>query len=182
MSSWIVLFDEVNRVLMSVGALFEDCDRLLDQHGVAPAHGQRNRIERENRHNMDQPWGWYPGWFARQYTDGKNDGVLYIAVFLHDCGGKEDYRVKTCRLEEPVVTAGVLQYKKGCRWNHWHCKTWFWNNDGELGGEPVRSRLSGPKGYDGHALSFALKLESLRTKQDVDERVVQPLLLLVERQ
>jgi hypothetical protein len=134
---WLLLFDEYHRVVKASGEMLRDADRLLAQRGFTSAMPQ-NTAGTEGSLHMDAPDRWVPGWYVRFYERDRHPGLFaYVAVFLHDRGGTEDFVAKG-RLTEPLVVAGVVRSvdDKPCKFYYWNAKWWFWEG-GEPDGPPV---------------------------------------------
>lgn len=123
-----------------------------------------------------------PAWFVRYYTHEPAPSVLlYVSVFLHDRGGKEDWATKG-RLYEPVVVAGVI---RGAgpglpKWSYWNCKNWFWS-EGKVDGDPVTTTLDPAKSGDQVSnQSFGVKLDRIKSLADLDQNVITRLLALAD--
>jgi hypothetical protein len=178
---WFDLFEQANRIFVGVGDLLRDTDRLLENRGFKSAHAYRS-VGTEGSTHMDQPWVWMPAWFVRYYThETAPSALIYVSVFLHDRGGKEDWATKA-RLYEPVVVAGVIRGSgPGLpKWNYWNCKNWFWS-DGKADGEPVTATFEPKKSDDQTSnRSFGVKLDRIKSLADLDQDVITPLLALAE--
>jgi hypothetical protein len=180
-TQWQALFDEYHRVVRGTGEVLRDADRLMAQRGYASANPQ-NTAGSEGSLHMDAPEKWAVGWFVRFYRCDATPGVFpYVAVFLHDRGGSEDFPLKGTRLREPLVVAGVIRSATAtpCTWHYWHAKRWFWA-DGEADGPVVIKRFDagnkdGQAGYD----SFGVRLEGINGLAELEQRVVEPLLKLI---
>lgn len=174
---WMELFDEYQRVVVGAGALLRDADRLMAQRGYRTAHAQ-NTAGTESSFHMEQPERWTPSWFARFYrSDARPAVVPYVAVFLHDRRGAEDYDLK----KEPLVVAGVIlsATEQICPWYYWQCKWWFWTEGHQPDGPPVKQAFE-PGSKEGQASneSFAIRLERVQGLADLEQLVVEPLLRL----
>jgi hypothetical protein len=181
-TAWQALFDEYNRIVRGVGEILRDADRLLAQRGFESAHAQ-NTFGTEGSAHMDLPEKWTPGWFARFYKDGTRPTVVpYVAVFLHDRGGTEDFPKKGTRLREPVVVAGVIRSatEAPCRWVYWHAKRWFWSAGTTNGPAVASSFADGNKDGQAQDQSFGVSLERISGLAELEQVVVEPLMKLVE--
>jgi hypothetical protein len=180
-SPWLAIFDEYKRIVRDAGEMLRDADRLMAQNGFESANPQ-NTYGSEGSANMDAPERWVTGWFARFYKRQARPAVSpYIAVFLHDRDGVDDFPSKETRLREPLVLAGVIRSasETPCRWSYWHVKRWFWNG-GKADGEAVvrtfdAGNSEGQAGYAG----FGVRLERIRGLANIDELVIKPLVTLI---
>jgi len=182
-SRWLVLFDQINQLYVSVSQLLKDCDRLMDRHGFTCAHKNPNTIGMgEMSWLVNAPERWVPGWIARFYrpNDVASPITTYIAVFLSDRGGSEDYPGEGKRLVEPLIVAGSIRYfpGKNAKWDYKNCKSWFWSG-GEVGGQPVKQTFS-EENRDGQSsnTSFAGRLENVKDLKSFEKCVIEPLMRL----
>lgn len=176
---WVDLFDEVHRIVVGAGDLLRDADRLMVKRGYESAHSQ-NTVGTETSYHMEQPNKWIAGWFARFYRKKSlPHSIPYVAVFLHDRGGTEDYPGDGERLSEPLIVGGVIRSAtdQECAWSYWHSKSWFWHRNG---GEATATVVYGPDDRNGQAsnTSFAVPLEHVRGLDELERLVIEPLLEL----
>jgi hypothetical protein len=160
---WQALFDEYQRVVKGAGELLRDADRLMAQRGFDSANPQ-NTAGSEGTLHMEAPEKWVAGWFVRFYrSERRPTESPYVAVFLHDRGGNDDFDIKGERLREPLVIAGVIRSatNSSCTCNFWHAKYWFWN-DGTPDGPVVTCDIKDRK-KDGQASheAFGVRLERI---------------------
>lgn len=177
---WQALFDEYLRIVRGAGEILRDADRLMAQGGYVSAHTQ-STVGTEQSLHTDAPEKWTTGWFVRFYKLETNPKVFpYVAVFLHDRAGTEDFVQNRGRLREPLVVAGVIRVLAGqYAVTYWHAKHWFWNAD-EADGPPVANIfLAGSKENEVKNESFAVRLERIKGLAELEQLVVDPLVKLV---
>lgn len=175
-NSWTELFDEYQRIVVGIAGLLRDTDRLMAQRGYTSAHAL-NTVGSEASLHVEQPERWTPGWFVRFYkTDAKPDIMPYVAVFLHDRRGLEDYKMP----QEPLVVAGLIRSATGdaCKWYYWHCKQWFWTDGHEVDGPPATATFESSKEGQASNTSFAVRLERIGQLSDLERLVIEPLIRL----
>lgn len=176
-ASWQALFDEYHRIVRGAGEMLRDADRLMAHRGYVSAHPQ-NTAGSDGSLHMDSPEKWAMGWFVRFYKSDAAPGVFpYVAVFLHDRGGTEDFPKKGTRLREPLVVAGLVRSAgpETCTWYYWHAKYWFWTGGEPNGPVVVKNFDLGNKDRQASNESFAVRLEGIKGLADLERVVVDPL-------
>lgn len=177
---WQALFDEYHRVVKGAGEILRDADRLMAQRGYKSANPQ-NTAGAEGSLHMDSPEKWVGGWFVRFYkSDAQPACFPYVAVFLHDRGGNDDF-VGKGRLSEPLVIGGVIRSASDtpCGWSYWNAKSWFWSGGTPDGPPVVSPARAGNKEGQASNDSFAVRIERLHGLADLEQIVIEPLVELI---
>jgi len=155
-----VLFDSLARLYKQGQLLLLDGDRLMGEREWVPMH---TTAPGEFSNSLNSPQRWYARWAVRFYgpaileqEQGMTDRLLFISIHFasdHD----------TPDVDEPVVSAGRLQYDKAMNektadasYEYWMCKSYFW-------GEPHKT-LEGWQCLDKPRFAKNLKrIESIRS-------------------
>ncbi len=169
MNDWKKVFDAIDAIHADVSKLLVEADKMLAIEGYKPIF--RNNVGGEGSKHVDWPSWWIPGWFSRHYRLAKDLSrpKVFVAVLLRD-RASDDLR----GLDEPVVTAGILQTATQA---HWTAKAWAWTKRRDTNGEWELCNFSEKSG-GGSADVFALPLASITSASLLEKLVIRP---LVER-
>jgi len=184
-----ILFENLTRLYKQSQLLLMDADRLLGERGWEPTN---TTAPSGFSYSLNAPERWYARWAVRFYApatlesgEPTIDQVLFVSIHF----ASDQKAGLPTNVDEPVVSAGRLKYKKPMtaktaskNYDYYMCKYWFLGEPHpELEGwrRTVGSKFS--ENLEGSE-TFVVPLYDVTSSEKLKELVIEPLLMVVERQ
>lgn len=166
------MMKQLRRLCGEIASLTEAADAIMDEHGWTL------------KTNYCCSFGWIPArpnaWFPddvfRFYgTAADRRYLLFVAVMLSNRDEPE-------LLEEPLVTAGLLDAGSGKEfldWSYWYAHMHVWQkgrtDDGKIYESTRKEMEAGPKDYYETVHTLAVPLTSISDVEALQSRVIDPI-------
>jgi len=158
-----------------VALLLKTADGPLEEHGWKLTDDAGDTATEDSSASVHQPAKWMPRYACRFY---ENEQLTDKAVFV--CVVIDSLDDSAC-IEEPLLSAGYLQYAKEVTdWHRWYSTLAMWSPEIVLDGMPHEfevARLT--KEADIHKVTggaaLALPLVQVSTPTELKQKVVDPL-------
>ncbi|MFA5771963.1 MAG: hypothetical protein WC974_04450 [Thermoplasmata archaeon] len=171
---------QLRKLDQQLSLLLKSADEQMNRAGWEAFN---NTVMSDSSGSLENPLKWSPDCLFRFYLNGEYPHVLFFVSVILDDDVQKEYKIT-----EPLITAGCFDAGRGknvkildWRWRYAKCYARLENSVHD--GEVYASKSNWQKDWDDSKYKlykcFGYPLVSISTAEDIETKIVQPLLTLV---